>query len=284
MNYKWICLVLLTLIVPAPVRSDEPGAIPGIKKQRVSPKLLREAMATPEYKARVNLPPPPSIDQIQKLADKLEMSGDKEDSALLRAFILEHQRLANQSPAKSDSTPSFTVRCQLVALNDADIAANSILRTATFDDAGQLSEQLVETFNQELERSIHENKGTRLLGPVTITAHAHKPMHFHQGGSHALPTSDGSVPRKVHETGTILDIKVAPQDNATNQVELSIQIVSDESHANQPHVDRKKHSTVVLKNGGISIIAVPGSDQESKVFLVTKVARNALEVTAVPKQ
>lgn len=288
MNYQSICRSLICFsvltLLPAPAWSDEPAPVPGVKKQRVSPKLLREAMSTPEYRARVNAPAAPSIDQIQKLADKLKANGDNEGCELLQSFVQEHQRLANQSSAKADSSPSFSVRCQLVSLNDAEIAPDSILKTASFDNSGNLNEQQIEAFSKELDRAVHEKKGTRLLGPVTLTAHAHKATHFHHGGVHAIATSDGSVPKNMHETGTILDVMVTPEASGTNKVELTLQLVSDETSANPAVVNRKAHTTVDLKNGGTSIIAVPGSDHENKVVLVTKVVRNAVEMTAVPRQ
>ena len=86
MQRNWRYLWTLSFVLANPLLADEPPVKPGIKQQRVSPKLLREALNLPEYKAQTPSPSP-TIEPLQRLSDKLKTNGDQENHELLERFI-----------------------------------------------------------------------------------------------------------------------------------------------------------------------------------------------------
>ena len=277
---KWMCLAFMTLAVTNSAWSEEPPVTPGIKKQRVSPKLLREAMALPEYKAQVApAPNPPSVEHLQRLSEKLKSNGDKEGCDLLQRFLQEHQKLASQSAQNLETNASFRVRCQMVSVDFRDIPKDSILVTGVFNEMGILDKQSVEAFSKELDHALRTKQATRVFDPVTLTARVNETCHFHQGSEVLLPSSDGSPARASRELGTVLDLLITPLADNFHRVELMVNLIGDfdADHAKTHDVDyshltqRKLQTAIEVKTGETSIVASSWGDQGQKVFLITKV-------------
>ena len=279
MLQKWTCLWVFTILVTNPAWSEEPSVKPGIKKQRVSPKLLREAMALPEYKAQASpatIAPP--VDHLQKLSDKLKTAGDQENSELLQHFIQEHQRLARLSASTTEAGQLLRVRCQAIDIDLAQFPQDSILQTAKFDASGVLDGHEVETFHKELNQAVHVGKGVRMFEPVTLTVRPLESAHFHQGNEVLLPSSDGSPSKTYRETGTLIDVLVTPLAENSNRVDLSVEVIHDaeSSHTGvattvTPPTHQKAQATFEARIDETSIVRSNLGDKGHQVFLITRV-------------
>ena len=128
MSQKWnrIGTLALVLILATPAWSDDPKN-DGVIKQRVSPKLLREAMLLPEYQG----PPAaaaPSLDSLKRLSEKLKACGDNENAELLQRFVQAHQQLVNQAESTAKSNRELLdVHCEVVEVNLEQLPKDSIL-------------------------------------------------------------------------------------------------------------------------------------------------------------
>jgi hypothetical protein len=91
------CIAVLLLTTVA--FSDEPVSKSNPQKQRVSPKLLKEALALPEFTARTQEVAPVTMEDLKRLANKLKVSGDVDGSELLQRFIAEHERISTRAHA-----------------------------------------------------------------------------------------------------------------------------------------------------------------------------------------
>ena len=312
---KWICCWLFVLTVTNQASSDDPAvprppvshsAIPTkAKQQRVSPKLLREAMALPEYRAQaIPAPSPLSTVPLQQLLEKLKANGDLENSALLEQLLREHQRLSHQSAHRPMAENLFNLRCEAIEVDLKQIPHDSVLRgnNLTNSDSGistsgistsGISTSGISTgvdphsaakIHHALEQTLKSRQGTRLFEPVTLTAIAAETVHFHQGTRLALPSSDGSSSQGFQEFGTIIDAKVTPTENDFYRVEFAIEIRNDhlgspssviEPQVSQPNplkpTYQQQHTSVLAKSGDVAIVVLPWGNTEQKVFLVTTV-------------
>ena len=330
MLLKWICCWLFVLTVTNQASSDDPAvssppvssppvssppvssppvsssAIPKrVKQQRVSPKLLREAMALPEYRAQAILTPSPlSTVPLQQLSEKLKANGDLENLALLEQLLREHQRLSHQSAHRSMAENLFNLRCEVIEVDLKQIPHDSVLRAnnLTNSDSGistsgistsgisiGIDPESAAKIHLALEQTLKSRQGTRLFEPVTLTAIAAETVHFHQGTRLALPSSDGSSPQGFQEIGTIIDAKVNPTENDFYRVEFAIEISHDHvggpssvspssvspSSVSPPNpltpTYQKQQTSVLAKSGEVAIVVLPWGNTEQKVFLVTTV-------------
>jgi hypothetical protein len=305
MLLKWVCYWLFVLTVTNQASSDDPAvpsppvsnsAIPKkVKQQRVSPKLLREAMALPEYRAQaIPAPSPLSTVPLQQLSEKLKANGDLENSALLEQLLHEHQRLSHQSAHRPMAENLFNLRCEAIEVDLKQIPHDSVLRASTLTNSDSgiptsgiptgVDPQSAAKIHQALEQTLKSRQGNRLFEPVTLTAIAAETVHFHQGTRLALPSSDGSSSQGFQEFGTIIDAKVTPTENDFYRVEFAIEISHDHvgspSSVSEPQISQpnplkptyqKQHTSVLAKSGDVAIVVLPWGNTEQKVFLVTTV-------------
>ena len=279
MLQKWAFISTIMVILTSPVWSDEPTVAPGIKQQRVSPKVLREALNLPEYKARIpESSPAPAIEPLQRLSEKLKTSGDHENHELLQQFIQEHQRLKRQSVLSNNAGALVNIRCKLVEVDLSDIPQDSVLRHGKFGTDGLLESLSVDAFGKELDHALIAKKAVNLFEPVLLTAPFHEKCHFHQGKEIPRPSSDGSPSKAAWEIGTIVDVIVSPLKNEVNQIELSIELnqhlESVEATSHETVARRNLRATFEAKTGQTSIVATSWGDQAPnghRVFLVTRV-------------
>lgn len=279
MFHKWAFFSTFMVILTSPVWSDDPPVTPGIKQQRVSPKVLREALNLPEYKARIpESSPAPSLEPLQRLSEKLKTSGDHENHELLQQFIQEHQRLKRHSALDINAGSLVNIRCKLVEVDLSGIPQDSILRRGTFGPDGVLETPSADAFGKELDHDLVAHKATNLFEPVLLTAPFHEKCHFHQGKEIPRPSSDGSPSKAMWEIGTILDVAVSPITVDVNRIDMSIELSqhreSVEATSHETVTRRNLHATFEAKTGQTSIVATSWGDQAPnghRVFLVTRV-------------
>ena len=274
MLQKWICSWGVLLVVTSAALSDEPPAAQGVKKQRVSPKLLREAMALPEYKGQpAPISPPPSIEHVQRLSEKLKTNGDTEGSELLQRFIQEHQRLANQSARLAEKESALNLRCQVVEVHTDKIPKDSILHHGLPD------RQHTEAFIKELNQAVLTKHATQLFEPVTLSTRYNEIGRFHQGEEFAFPTSDGSPSRSFRQTGTIIEVFITPIEHGKNRLELVLELIDPKfagtANGSDPSLnstnDRKMEATVEAVIGDSNVQTIATEVPERKLFLVTRI-------------
>ena len=274
MLQKWICSWVLLFVATAPAWSDETPAPQGVKKQRVSPKLLREAMALPEYQGKpAPATPAPSIEHLQRLSDKLKTNGDKEGSELLQRFMQEHQRLASQSARAAENETVLNVRCQVVEVQIEKLPKDSILHNGLPD------RQHTEAFCKELNQAVLAKHATRLFEPVTLSTRVNEIGHFHQGEEFSFPSSDGSPPSKFRKTGTIIEVFVTPIENDKNRIDLSIELIdpklahvgNDSDPSVNQNYHRKLEATIEAMIGESAIQTIPSELPGHKIFFVTRI-------------
>jgi hypothetical protein len=274
MLQKWICVGGLLFVFMPTVWSDEAPAPQGVKKQRVSPKLLREAMNLPEYKGQpATTTPPPNLEHLQRLSEKLKTNGDTEGCELLQRFMHEHQRMANQSARISEKEAAFTVRCQVVDVHFDKLSKDSILHNGLPDS------QHIDAFCKELDRAVTAKHATRLFEPVTLSTRTNEIGHFHQGEEISIPSSDGSSPHKYWKTGTIIELFVTPIEHDKNRLEMTIELIDPKSTAIgndfEPLADplhhRKMEATIETLIGETSVHVIPSDLPGHKIFFVTRI-------------
>jgi hypothetical protein len=279
MRQKWNCLWVFALALANPAWSDEPPAIPGVQQQRVSPKLLREAMNLPEYKAHVSsTTPPPSIKHLQRLSEKLKTNGDRVNHELLQQFIQEHQQLRRQAISVPEPGALINVRCKLIDIDLKNCPPDSILRHGKFNSEGVLNVASADAFGNELDRAVIARHAKHLFDPVLLTTHIHENCHFHQGIEVSRPSLDGSPSNGAWEIGTILDMLVSPIAIDLNRIDLSIElshrVEPNESNSRETIARRNMRMTVEAKTGETSVVATSWGDQTPdghRVFLITRV-------------
>lgn len=278
MLQKWAMISIFAFNLTNPVWSEEPPKAHGIKQQRVPPKVLREALNLPEYRARVSeSSPAPSIEPLQRLAEKLKTSGDQENHELLQHFIQEHQRLKRQSELNADAGAMVNIRCKLIDVDLAEVPHDSILRRGKFSPEGLLEAPSVDAFGKELDRVLVARQAVNLFEPVLLATPFHKKCHFHQGKEVPHPSGDGSPSKAAWEIGTIVDVMVSPIAVDLNRIEMSIEL-SRHPEAVASHEEafdrRKLHATIEEKTGQTSIVSTSWGDvapNGHRVFLVTRV-------------
>ena len=277
MLQKWICGYGLLFIVTAPVWSEENPAPQAVKRQRVSPKLLREAMNLPEYKGQpAPVSPPPSLEHLQRLSEKLKTNGDAEGSELLQRFMREHQRLASQSARNAENDIALNVRCQVIDVEIEKLPENSILLDGLPD------RQHTAAFEKELNRAVTAKHATRLFEPVTISTRVNEIGHFHQGDEFSFPSSDGSPPSKFRRTGTIIEVFITPIELDKNRLELAIELINPALayawNDSDPSLNtantaghRKLEATIDTVIGESAIQTIPSEKPGHKIFCVTRI-------------
>ncbi|WP_010584540.1 hypothetical protein [Schlesneria paludicola] len=181
------------------------------RKQRVSPKLLRQAMSLPEYRAQApGGKPACHVDDVAKLADKLKKSGDIEGAELLQQFIAAHQQLMNQVGVQRTATAeSIAMELQVFEVIGADVPESSVLRgSSLIDSAGEKQ--------TELSRLLEAKKATVLITPISIETTANQPIRLSESGDGVSPRfANGSTPPKAG-----LAIEILPSTSETHNLKL----------------------------------------------------------------
>jgi hypothetical protein len=176
-----IHFLLVGVIGVAIACADEPVRPRGPLKQRVSPKLLREAMAVPEYRARMTAQNPVSLGDLQALADRMKQNGDADNANLLERFIHEHEQLVRQSAARSNSSiGKLVLNCHIFESRLDDIPRDSALSNGVTSPLA---------IHQELDKLVASGKAKLILDPRLIESKSNVPVRCF---------SDGEFPVALH--------------------------------------------------------------------------------------
>ena len=202
---RGISLWVFALAMTSAAWSDEP--VPpqsSVKQQRVSPNVLREFLALPEYQGKTSAvrPAPPTLGDLQKLADRLKKSGDNEGADLLQRFVLAHQQLAKQSSLQSTSDHApIDIQFKIVEVELNKLAPDSPLR----DQNPKIS---TEEIRAELMRLVAAKKARMVTEPV-MTMKLNQAARLSDGGEFPIPIpgENGVTTVEFREFGTIISVK-----------------------------------------------------------------------------
>ena len=205
----------VSVSVSATVHGDEPIRPRGALKQRVSQKLLREAMATPEYKARMAVQTPAPLSDLEKLAAKLKQNGDLDGANLLQRFIREHEHLTNQSATRSGSTVGkLVVNCHIFESKLDDIPSESVIKN------GITSPFLV---HQELDKLVSAGKAKLVLDPRLVESKSNVPVRCFADGEFPVALHNGkSAKIEVRDCHSIIEITPTAIENQRIKMQLKL--------------------------------------------------------------
>lgn len=196
--------------------SDEPASKSSSQKQRVSPKLLKEALALPEFAARTQEVPPVTIEDLRRLANKLKASGDVDDSELLQRFIVEHERISTRAHAYPGAqNEMFNIQCDVFEVKVDDLPSSC----SVYDcHCASLSKEL----QAELHRLIKGKKAKTVIENVQIPLKAYETGHARSGGEFPvpIPSSDGKVAVEFRKIGTVVEASATPLTKSRVQIQV----------------------------------------------------------------
>lgn len=258
--------------------TDEPPRPKQPQKQRVSPKVLKEALALPEFNGKPAEPPPVSLDDLKRVAEKLKNGGDTEDAELLQRFIHEHERPVKEASRDLHADQSFDIRYDVIEVNLADITPDSVLMQNKLDAAQDDSESKVKAVRAELNRLIHANKAKPTVNHVVISTRAREQSRFHDGGEFQIPVPAGDG--KTREFGTTIDSTVIPISKDQVRLQFTCQISERDSNNSVtlqgvavPGVSsRRIQSCVDVKLNETVVHSFPKLAPGKKLFVLTKVS------------
>lgn len=280
MRHKCLYLSLVTWMVTTSVWADEPvrarptGRQP--LKQRVDPKVLREALALPEYQGKVQEPPAVSLDDLQSLAEKLQKNGDSDSANLLQRFIHEHRPAKQSVRLVASGEVAIQIQCQFIDVNLDELPANSILRTVLPVHPGEKSAEC----QKELHQLVAAKKAKLVSEPVLIT----KPnvaARISEGGEIPIPTpgGEGTVTIEFREYGTAIEIlpilTTGKQIRLQTLIEISEKDLKNAIESSGTTIPgfktRKSQHTVDVNVGEASVCSCGDSSTGTKTFVIMTV-------------
>ena len=243
------------------------------RNSRVSPKLLREAMNLPEYRAQIAAPAAPPVEGLEKLADKLHSSGDRDGSELLRKFIREHQRMVIQSSAAS-ADQAVDLRCRIIEVSHDDLPADSLLRNA--NPTQKSAEKLI-----ELNKLLLSNRAKVLLSPLTVAARCNHPSQFTLTGElpHTHPATEGKTAREICESTihvlpvALPDGKIRLQTNCDFQHKDSDNPVKIQGTSDQDKKQASIETSVDVNFGESVVLSQPLVACGREIFVILSVVQ-----------
>ncbi len=201
---KRIGFCALVLVVST-AWAEEPSRKQPVK-QRVDPKLLREAIALPEYQGKAPDSSTLLLEDLQRLSDQLKKNGDGEAADLLQRFIVEHQRLLTQLPRHSASiNERLVLHVKPIEVKLDDLSSDSLLRS----DCTLLPNRTpAETFKQmeaELDRLVATKKARLKTEPV-MKVRSDDAIHHHSVAEVPVMVGSGPVNVELREFGTTIEV------------------------------------------------------------------------------
>lgn len=275
-----LCLALVALAGIGIARSDEPTVGKNPVKQRVSPKVLKEAMALPEYKVRTATPKV-SSDDLKKLADKLKANGANEDAELLHRFVLEHERLTNElSRAAESHQQAFDIHCDVIEVNSADLPGHST-------PAHCSNPAVIREFEATLRRLVTEKKAKALVEPALIATRTRPSSRDRVTEDPMPPESPADAPHiiKIGENAS-LELSAVPISKDQVRIQLTSEVSGNDREdavtilgSSAPAIFKTapgifKHrlqSTIEANIGETVIQASPATSKGMRQFVLIKV-------------
>lgn len=296
-----ISLLVFAFVASTAGWSDEPVR-PQIadKQQRVSPKLLNDALELPEYQAKAPELKPPvpteyqgraseakpaalTLDDLQKLAERLKKNNDSEGAALLERFILEQKSHSSQTalePTGNDSV--HTIYVEVFEVDFDKIAADSILRDE--DHSISSKEIYAELHLLFAERpKLFKLKKVRLLAHYALVQRGfNQPARFFDGGEFPLPVpgNDDAQTVEFREFGQMLETNLTPLGKDRIRLQLTCEISDKDLNAgvtvngvNIPGIIKRKiQSTTDMNLNEWTLTANGSSTNGRQLFLMAKVS------------
>ena len=273
-----VCVCVLAFAVTAVAWCEEAPGKKGVKKQRVSPKVLREAMALREYNAQAPAAAPvatTSIEQLQRLTEKLKSADDHENAQLLERFIHEHQQLVKQSTlVPTSNRDEVDIQCELIEVKIDEVEKDSILFDETSSSKGT-------EIRKELERLVLAKKARVLVGPASFLTKFNETCRIQDGEDLPVPTSDGSLRREVafQHSGTTFEVLPTLDANGGIVLTMSCEIRSkDMEHTTTvdgtivPGITKSKvRSTMNVHPGESNFHSFRSQVNGKRIYLMSKV-------------
>jgi hypothetical protein len=217
------------LLLTVAAFSDDPVRPANPQKQRVSPKLLREAMALPEIKARTQQVAPVSLADLGRLADKLKAKGDVEGAELLERFIREREQVVAEAVNPKVRNESYNVECNAIDVNVEELPANLV---AVERNCALCTKELL----AELLHLVIAKKAKAVIEHVLIPIQAHEKGRARSMADlpPRLPSSDGSTPSHLHEIGTVVETFVTPVSKDRIRIQITTETTSKDAEKLDP--------------------------------------------------
>lgn len=260
---KAVCLGVLVALTSA-LLADDPITIRPrqVVKQRVDPKLLKEALNLPEYQGQPPETTAAMLDDLQKLSDKLRKSGDTEAADLIDRFIVEHKRVVGQLQAKASAhrdRPDVVLK--VVEVNLDDIPLESILHhTDVNDSAPKAMAEKSRPIVKELELMVSAKRARVLINPaLRVRSDGHP--NFHPADEFPVPFNKGMIKFPFHDYGVLehgVTIEATPTLIDDDQVRLQSTCDFSLKHTDATgFTPSKVQCTFELKRGETVVLCSP---------------------------
>ena len=271
-------LITTGLITTAALSEDAPAEI-GRQRQRVSPKVLREAMRITRATAEAAKPQPPAVEELLQLAEKLKKDGDEPAADLLQRFIAEHRRLVSESLLNSESNDGrLEIRCEIIEVFRKSLPSDSKLISIS-QKADAEHPIAADEIRDELSRLVAEKKARIRL------EHSFSPKVDQTSrceSRNALDASESTiavVPLIAGE-GTIVEILTTRLSKDQVRFHWSCEFASPElinleSSVNPPNTLRVKTKSKFEMTSGETKVMALGSSTTNDVlrFFLSSVAK-----------
>ena len=271
---KGICCVVVTLAVSSLLSAEEPARSQNPIKQRVPAKVLREAMNLPEYQQKTaESPPAPSMDDLQKLSDKLKKNGDTDGASLLQRFLNHHQRLIKQSQERAAaSSEKLTVQVKSIEVNLQDLTKATELR--------QTHQGL---WTREVETELHQlvlAGKAEILNGISFVTTLNETEHCHSGSEFLVPTT-GDQKFEVREFGTDIEFQPTLVEKDRIRIQMTCENTCKDNantvtilETTVPGITKHRmQCTFEMSLGESMANVIPASTQGRNIVLITKVTK-----------
>lgn len=281
MLHKEICSAFAVLVISGICSADEPVRGQNPIKQRVSPKVLREAMNLPEYqlKATESLPAP-TLDDMQQLSDKLKKNGDEESASLVQRFLNHHRRLTQKLTEHLQEIVAVPGEKLIVQMKTVEVSLPDLTKATDLRNSQQVP--WTAEFEAELCQLILSGKA-EILSSVSFASTVNEPEQFHSGGEFLIPTSNNRNNQKfeVRKYGTDVEFLPTLIDKERVQIRMIYENAQkDPAHATTvlgttvPGITKRRlQSTFEMKLGDSIAHVISASPQARSVLLITKVTK-----------
>ena len=266
-------LALTAVVLVTVVHGADPIPKQGNLKQRVNPKLLREAMAIQEYQAKATATSASSVDDLQRLHEKLKKNGDDADAAMVEKFIHEHQRLVTQSirhlPCVSGK---LIVHARVIEVRPGDLPPELVTHGKTVSDLSRI--------DVELERLEEHHKAKICKKPMLIENDATIPIRCFEDGEFALPVhNDHSTRFELPTLGASFEVHATLINNQKVRLKSTCETIEDDPDnivvvdgVRHPGKARHKTETVYdLNFGEAAIESIPLEIQKRGFVVIMEV-------------
>lgn len=244
------------------------------RKQRVSPKLLREAMALPEYRAQsADSKPAFQLEDVSKLAEKLKKNGDTEGASLLQQFITAHQQLMKQAGIQSTpANDTVGIELQIVESRESEIPESSVLRERS------MMMDISNRKQTELKRLLTAGKATMLVAPSTFAVTPNQAIRLTATNRETSTQIEdrNSTALALPSEGIAIEVLASISKTLNFNIQLTCEIQRAPkvlSSTTKPENSQKIAAQVNLNDGDTLVMQIPSEKPEHLNFVVLTPSR-----------